>query len=76
MSWHNYFALIHAKQFFMNRENEKKNLAPDKQEINTNPHIDDRHFDNDQPGYGGKLDHVEGQMNNGEIGGGIKKEEE
>jgi hypothetical protein len=60
----------------MNREDEKKNLAADKQEVNTTKPAGDRHTDDDQPSYAGKLDHVEGQMNNGEIGGGLKKEEE
>ncbi|HEX8315664.1 MAG TPA: hypothetical protein VF609_11755 [Flavisolibacter sp.] len=32
--------------------------------------------DDDQHSYPGKLDQVEGSMNNGEIGGGLSKEEQ
>jgi len=60
----------------MNREDEKKNFAADKQEVKTNQSANDLHTDEDQHSYAGKLDHVEGQMNNGEIGGGIKKDEQ
>jgi hypothetical protein len=36
----------------------------------------DQHLDDDQHSYPGQLDQVEGNMHNGEIGGGLKKEEE
>ena len=62
----------------MNREDEKNSSVPnqDKQPINANDPSGGRHEDDDQHSYQGKLDHVEGRMDNGEIGGGIKKEKE
>jgi hypothetical protein len=57
----------------MNREEEKnKSSQPEQQ---TGQAANDRTKDDDQHSYPGKLDQVEGQMNNGEIGGDIKKEE-
>ena len=76
MSWHNYFASIPAKQFCMNREDEKKNAVPheEQQQVKANDPSTNLHKDDDQHSYQGKLDQVEGQMHNGEIGGGIRKE--
>ena len=77
MGWHNYFATFPVKQFCMNREDEKK--KPDTEQGTQTAAVADansRNIDDDEASYPGKLDKVEGQMNNGEIGGGIKKEEE
>ena len=76
MSWHNYFATIPAKQFCMSRDEEKKNAiaGQNKQPVNANDK-NVNHREEDQQSYQGELDHVEGRMNNGELGGGMKKEE-
>ncbi|HEY0040660.1 MAG TPA: hypothetical protein VGB71_08360 [Flavisolibacter sp.] len=57
----------------MNREEEKN--KPLQNEEMTTKATSDRTKDDDQHSYPGKLDQVEGEMNNGEIGGGLKKEE-
>jgi hypothetical protein len=57
----------------MNREEEKN--KPLQNEEMTTKAMNDRTKDDDQHSYPGKLDQVEGEMNNGEIGGGLKKEE-
>jgi hypothetical protein len=78
MSWHNYFAGFAFKQFYMNREEENKNSIADqeRQQTNADEASASRHEDDAKHSYPGKLDQVEGQMENGEIGGGIKKESE
>lgn len=63
----------------MNREDEKKKeaISQDKQhQSNKNDVANNQNRDDDEHSYPGRLDKVEGSMNNGEIGGGIKKEEE
>ena len=61
----------------MNREEEKKNRVADQEEQTNRDQISGNHHEDDnERSYPGKLDQVEGQMHNGEIGGGIEKESE
>jgi hypothetical protein len=62
----------------MIREDEKKKVPTDENNIQqtADPNAAGlRKEDDEQHSYPGKLDSVEGSMNNGEIGGGISKEE-
>jgi|GEM_PF-5043348 len=60
----------------MNREDDK-NRSEQTEEKATGTHTGNtRSMDDDQHSYPGKLDQVEGDMNNGEIGGGIQKQDE
>ncbi|HYO22798.1 MAG TPA: hypothetical protein VER36_10355 [Flavisolibacter sp.] len=56
----------------------KQPAAGQNQQKETAPVSEQREqgVDDDQHSYPGKLDQVEGSMHNGEIGGGIRKEEE
>lgn len=61
----------------MNREDEKKSSGADQsnvQQTTDAPPSRQQKEDEDQHSYPGKLDQVEGNMNNGEIGGGLSKE--
>ena len=61
----------------MNREDDKKLVDEQNQQTAKTPEqINSRHEDEHEHSYPGKLDHVEGRMNNGEIGGGILKEDD
>ena len=61
----------------MNKEEEKKNqpLDQEKQQTSATGSSSEKNTDDDQHSYPGKLDQVEGSMNNGEIGGSITKED-
>ena len=64
----------------MNREDDKKSMAPNEASQTENANrfqtSNDQQSDNDQHSYPGELDQVEGRMNNGEIGGGITKSDD
>ena len=60
----------------MNRE-DNKNRSEQAEDKTTNTNAGGNPTqDDDQHSYPGKLDQVEGDMNNGEIGGGIQKKGE
>ena len=61
----------------MNREDDKKLVDEQNQQTAKTPDLENtRHEDEEEHSYPGKLDHVEDRMNNGEIGGGILKEDD
>ena len=61
----------------MNRNEDNKNRDGHAEEKPTSaPASAGRSEDEDQHSYPGKLDQVEGEINNGEIGGGIQKQDD
>ena len=61
----------------MTRDEETKDRSQPQEETATNKEAaSNRTDDDDQRSYPGKLDKVEGDMNNGVIGGGIEKQDE
>lgn len=59
----------------MKNDEKNNNTGSDhEQQVKTDNTSSTRHEDEDQHSYQGKLDQVEGRMQNGEIGGGIRKE--
>ena len=60
----------------MNREDEKNRSEQTSEKATGNSTNENRSLDDDQHSYPGKLDQVEGDMNNGEVGGGIQKQAE
>ena len=59
----------------MNRDDNKNRSEQTEEETTSTNTGANRTQDDDQHSYPGKLDQVEGDMNNGEIGGGIQKQD-
>lgn len=60
----------------MNREDDKNRSEQTEEKATSSDAAGNRSQDDDQHSYPGKLDQVEGSMNNGEIGGGIQQQDE
>lgn len=62
----------------MIHDDKNKQPAAEEKQPKENSPVSQQHeqdADDDQHSYPGKMDQVEGNMHNGEIGGGIRKEE-
>ena len=74
--WHNYLAFF-AKASAMNREEDNNRSEKDQKKIQPDRNTREvSGWDKEDLHHKGPLDKIEGSMNNGEIGGGIKKEED
>jgi hypothetical protein len=76
LNWHNYFANSTDKLFFMDREEATREQAADKdkKELAGTSTNQQNNQEKEKLSYTGELDKTEGNLDHGEIGGGMKKE--